>query len=189
MRSFDPSLSGGRSSAEMVSRRFPSTRIHPPPCWKWRMELCVRGVKDFGSEVCGSLKWVLVPDKLMTYANPPPPSFLPSLIGSNPRDTWFCYWSVAWPSSSSYPSCSYYSCGQRGLFSSPLLPPPHPTVKKSKLCSFLISYIFLNLSDSEVVPWVCSQWKFLLCLALEVWPLPGKQHISWFIEWSIWIWA
>lgn len=120
---------------------------------------------------------------------PPPPSFLPSLIGSNPRDTWFCYWSVAWPSSSSYPSCSYYSCGQRGLFSSPLLPPPHPTVKKSKLCSFLISYIFLNLSDSEVVPWVCSQWKFLLCLALEVWPLPGKQHISWFIEWSIWIWA
>lgn len=68
-------------------------------------------------------------------------------------------------------------------------PPPHPTVKKSKLCSFLISYIFLNLSDSEVVPWVCSQWKFLLCLALEVWPLPGKQHISWFIEWSIWIWA
>lgn len=36
------------------------------------MELCVRGVKDFGSEVCGSLKWVLVPDKLMIYANPPP---------------------------------------------------------------------------------------------------------------------
>lgn len=198
LRSFDSSLSGGGSSAEMVSRGFPSTGIHPPRCWKWRMELRFRGVKDFGSEVCGSLKWVLMPDKLMIYANPPHGFFQAwlaprekdgAIIPPPPKIRGHCTERRSGPIKS-WPQMSWFWCLELqqpqghlvllliycmtlfklisfllilqlwatwAIFFSTFFFPPS---KKSKLCSFLISYIFLNLSDSQVVPWVCSQWKF-----------------------------
>lgn len=151
---------------------------------------------------CASVGWRILAARSAALSNgcwcltnswhmptPPPHRFFQAWLEATPGTPGFAIDLLHDPLQAHILLAHITAVGNVGYFLLRFSPPPHPTVKKSKLCSFLISYIFLNLSDSEVVPWVCSQWKFLLCLALEVWPLPGKQHISWFIEWSIWIWA